>query len=100
MIEKDPKKNNDIVKKLTFKSRQLIEQSPRLEWFQEEINRRLLNTPNQISRQQILDIMFHSARNELNSRLNHINELLDSIGCKLKSLRPTETVNAAEEPHT
>ena len=67
------------VELLTAKSEELIEQCPHLKELQSEVDRRLSNAPDKNSRQEILNIMYHSRRNELHERLNRLNRILDSV---------------------
>jgi hypothetical protein len=69
-----------IVDRLTVKSEKMIDQSPPLEAFQEEIDRLLSNAAGQADRLTILNIMFQCFRSELHEELKYLNELLDLVG--------------------
>ena len=63
---------------LTANSDELIVRYPRLKGLQAEIDRILSNTHGTKNRQEVLDIMFKTTRNELHSQLQHLNKLLES----------------------
>lgn len=69
----------EIVDRLTVKSERMIEQSPPLAAFQEEIERRLSNAAGQADRLTILNIMFQCFRSELHEELKYLNGLLDLV---------------------
>ena len=69
-----------IVDMLTAKSGKMVEQSPPLAVFQEEIDRRLSNAADQADRLAIIDIMFQCFRSELHEELKYLNNLLDLVG--------------------
>jgi hypothetical protein len=68
-----------IIDRLTVKSEKMIEQSPPMAAFQEEIDRRLSNAADQADRLAIVDIMFQCFRSELNEELKYLNKLLDLL---------------------
>lgn len=63
---------------LTTKSEELIVRYPRLKSLQAEIDRILSNTHGVKNRQEVLDIMFKTTRDELHIQFQHLNKLLES----------------------
>jgi ATP phosphoribosyltransferase len=63
---------------LTTKSEELIVRYPRLKSLQAEIDRILSNTHGVRNRQEVLDIMFKTTRDELHSQFQYLNKLLES----------------------
>ena len=85
-MNNNPVKNKKAVDLLTINAEQLIDKYPKLKALQEEINRRLSKAPSQESKQEILDIMYKSTRNELHETIAHVGQLLDNIANKLNDI--------------
>ncbi|BBO77908.1 hypothetical protein DSCW_53250 [Desulfosarcina widdelii] len=79
---KNNNKQDKVVEILTAKSEELIEQHPHLKKLQSEVDRLLSNAPDEQTRQEILDIMFQTGRNDLHAQIDHLNGLLDALNTK------------------
>ena len=79
MQNKQNIKNEKAINILTKKAEDLIERHPSLNTFKYEIDELLWNSSCEQNRQNILDIMYRSKIEEINSKIKYLHKLFDSL---------------------